>query len=78
MAACKQRSKDSELRDAFDFFDQTRDGSVTPAELYRQLRAVGMGVTEAECDTMIRMASDQVDARGRPQVTFDQLVAYLE
>ena len=77
MATCKSRSRSDELRLAFDFYDQTNDGTVTPAELYRQLRAVGMGVTEAECETMIRMASDQTDARGRPQVTYEQLEAYL-
>ena len=66
-----------ELRDVFSYFDDTNNGFVTPAELQRRLNRLGMGLSEADATRMITAASSDVDARGRPQVSFESFRRYL-
>ncbi|XP_027072278.1 probable calcium-binding protein CML36 [Coffea arabica] len=61
-------SCDSEMRDAFDFFDTDHDGRITAEELYNVFRVIGDGqCTLDECQRMI----SGVDKNGVGFVCFE-------
>ena len=75
---CKRDNLDSRVAVAFEFYDETGEGVVTPLELQRQLAKLGMSVTHAEATAMITAVSSDVDARGRPQCNLEQLQSFLK
>ncbi|MCD7461831.1 hypothetical protein HAX54_047204 [Datura stramonium] len=66
---------DSELRDAFDFFDADHDGKITAEELFNVFRTIGDGrCTLEECRRMIR----GVDKNGDGFVCFEDFSLMME
>lgn len=55
-----------ELRDAFDMYDQDKDGLISVSELHRVLKSLGDGCTIEDCSRMIR----SVDSDGDGSVNF--------
>jgi len=58
----------SELRDAFDLYDQNRDGMISAAELHQVLNRLGMKCKVDECFQMIK----NVDSDGDGCVNFEE------
>lgn len=66
---------DSELRDAFDFFDADHDGKITADELFSVFRQIGDSrCTLEECRRMIR----GVDKNGDGFVCFEDFCIMME
>ncbi|XP_059646213.1 probable calcium-binding protein CML36 [Cornus florida] len=66
---------DSELRDAFDFFDTDHDGKITAVELHRVFSAIGdERCTLEDCQRMIR----GVDSKGDGFVCFEDFTRMME
>ncbi|XP_049400663.1 probable calcium-binding protein CML36 [Solanum stenotomum] len=66
---------DSELRDAFDFFDADHDGKITADELFRVFRQIGDSrCTLEECRRMIK----GVDKNGDGFVCFEDFCVMME
>jgi hypothetical protein len=59
----RKNQGESDLRLAFEFYDATGEGQVTATELHRQLSSLGMDISLAECETMIKAASSDLDKR---------------
>jgi calcium-binding protein CML len=58
----------SELRDAFDLYDQNGDGLISTAELHQVLSRLGMKCKVGECVKMIK----NVDSDGDGSVNFEE------
>ncbi|KAJ6748997.1 CALCIUM-BINDING PROTEIN CML26-RELATED [Salix purpurea] len=58
----------SELRDAFNLYDQNGDGLITTAELHKVLTRLGMTCKVDECVKMIK----NVDSDGDGCVNFEE------
>ncbi|CAI9301411.1 unnamed protein product [Lactuca saligna] len=66
---------DTELRDAFDFFDTDRDGKITADELFAVFKSIGDGrCTLEECRSMI----SSVDKNGDGFVCFEDFTRMME
>ncbi|KAI3760668.1 hypothetical protein L1987_51066 [Smallanthus sonchifolius] len=66
---------DTELRDAFDFFDTDHDGRITADELFAVLKSLGDGrCTLEECRSMI----SNVDKNGDGFVCFEDFSRMME
>ncbi|KAJ8646680.1 hypothetical protein MRB53_008428 [Persea americana] len=57
-----------ELRDAFDMYDQDKDGLISASELHRVLKSLGDRCTIEDCSRMIR----SVDSDGDGSVNFEE------
>ncbi|KAK7358137.1 hypothetical protein VNO77_00058 [Canavalia gladiata] len=58
----------SELRDAFNLYDQDKNGLISAAELCQVLNRLGMKCSEEECHNMIK----SVDSDGDGNVNFEE------
>lgn len=66
---------DSELRDAFDFFDKDHDGRITAEELHKVFGGIGDGrCTLEDCQRMI----SSVDKNGDGFVCFEDFSRMME
>lgn len=65
-----------EVKEAFDVFDEKRDGFIDAAELQRVLCCLGMqeGLEEEKCRKMIRAA----DENGDGLIDFDEFVKLMD
>ena len=75
-AATKMREihEDTELKEAFDFYDANKDGLVSVTELQSALKRLGMPVSHEEAQRMIKAA----DTDGDGQVSFDEFVILMK
>jgi len=71
MSADEVEKTDADLRVAFNIFDRSGDGNISPEELQRIMINVGEPVTLAEVDAVIAMA----DQDGDGEINFDEFVA---
>ncbi|KAK7251730.1 hypothetical protein RIF29_35177 [Crotalaria pallida] len=71
-AFCKSESSPdggaSELRDAFDLYDQDKNGLISAAELHLVLNRLGLKCSVEECNKMIK----SVDSDGDGNVNFEE------
>ncbi|KAJ8753687.1 hypothetical protein K2173_026363 [Erythroxylum novogranatense] len=65
---CRSSSGVSELRDAFDLYDQNKNGLISSAELHKVLNSLGMRCSVEECVKMI----SGVDSDGDGMVNFEE------
>lgn len=75
-ASAKMRKihEDSELMEAFDYYDANKDGLVSVSELQSALGRLGMPVTKEEAQKMIKAA----DTDGDGQVSFEEFVILMK
>ena len=66
--------EDTELREAFDFYDANKDGLVSATELRNALRRLGMPVSQEEAVKMIKVA----DTDGDGQVSFEEFAVLMK
>lgn len=57
-----------EIRDAFEIYDQNKDGKISARELHRVLKSLGDGCSIEDCSRMIR----SVDSDGDGSVDFEE------
>ncbi|KAL6560498.1 hypothetical protein OROGR_004057 [Orobanche gracilis] len=62
------KSAEKELREAFDLYDQDRDGQISAPELHKILTRLGEHCSEQDCAGMIK----SVDSDGDGFVCFDE------
>ncbi|CAL0312370.1 unnamed protein product [Lupinus luteus] len=67
-AFCRSDGGASELRDAFDLYDQDKNGLISASELHLVLNRLGMKCSVEECHSMIK----SVDSDGDGNVNFDE------
>ena len=60
----------SELREAFQLFDQDGDGTISTEELQIVLNSIGQGLTLEQIEIMIT----EVDADGNGQCSYDEFM----
>ncbi|KAJ0247854.1 calcium-binding protein CML27 [Hirschfeldia incana] len=65
---CRSSSTASEIRDAFDLYDQDKNGLISAPELHQVLNRLGMSSSVEECSRMI----GPVDADGDGNVNFEE------
>ncbi|WZZ10983.1 hypothetical protein YC2023_096904 [Brassica napus] len=65
---CRSSSTASEIRDAFDLYDQDKNGLISASELHQVLNRLGMSCSAEECTRMI----GPVDADGDGNVNFEE------
>ncbi|KAJ8772169.1 hypothetical protein K2173_027346 [Erythroxylum novogranatense] len=65
---CRSSSGVSDLRDAFDLYDQNKDGLISSAELHKVLNSLGIRCSAEECVKMI----SSVDSDGDGSVNFEE------
>lgn len=65
---CRSSSSASEIRDAFDLYDQDKNGLISAAELHQVLNRLGMSCSVEDCSRMI----GPVDADGDGNVNFQE------
>ena len=65
---CRSSSGASELRDAFDLYDENKDGVISTKELHGVLNRLGIACSEDECRKMIV----SVDKDGDGSVNFQE------
>ena len=73
-AKIRKIHEESELMEAFDYYDANKDGLVSVSELQSALGRLGMPVTEEEARKMIRAA----DTDGDEQVSFEEFVVLMK
>ncbi|KAJ4916089.1 putative calcium-binding protein CML27 [Raphanus sativus] len=67
-ALCRSSSSASEIRDAFDLYDEDKNGLISAAELHKVLNRLGMSCSVEDCARMI----GPVDADGDGNVNFEE------
>ena len=73
-AKMRKIREDSELMEAFEYYDTNKDGLVSVSELQSALCRLGMPVTEEEARKMIQKA----DTDGDEQVSFEEFVQLMK
>ncbi|XVF03320.1 hypothetical protein REPUB_Repub04eG0251000 [Reevesia pubescens] len=66
-----------EVKEAFDVFDENKDGFIDATELQRVLRCLGIKeslVQVEECARMIRLADEDEDGR----INFNEFLKFME
>ncbi|OIV94187.1 hypothetical protein TanjilG_13804 [Lupinus angustifolius] len=67
-AFCRSDGDVSELRDAFDLYDQDKNGLISATELHLVLNRLGVKCSVEECHSMIK----SVDSDGDGNVSFEE------
>jgi calcium-binding protein CML len=65
---CRSSSSAAEIRDAFDLYDQDKNGLISASELHQVLNRLGMSCSVEDCTRMI----GPVDADGDGNVNFEE------
>lgn len=73
-AKMRKIHEDSELMEAFDYYDANKDGRVSVSELQSALGRLGMPVSEEEARKMIQTA----DRDGDEQVSFEEFAELMK
>ncbi|KFK41806.1 hypothetical protein AALP_AA2G174300 [Arabis alpina] len=67
-AICKSSSSAAEIREAFDLYDQNKNGLISSAEIHKVLNRLGMTCSVEDCVRMI----GHVDSDGDGNVNFEE------
>ncbi|KAK4750818.1 hypothetical protein SAY87_004300 [Trapa incisa] len=67
-ALCRSTSGESDLHDAFDLYDQDKNGLISASELHLVLNRLNMGCSLEDCVRMI----NSVDSDGDGNVNYDE------
>lgn len=67
-AICRSSSSAAEIREAFDLYDQNKDGLISSAEIHKVLNRLGMTCSLEDCVRMI----GHVDSDGDGNVNFEE------
>lgn len=72
----QQRPRLDEVKEAFDVFDENKDGYIDAGELHRVLSALGMidRIRMDDCSKMIRV----FDANNDGRIDFDEFLKFME
>lgn len=71
----EERASIGEVKDAFQVFDENRDGYIDAGELNKVLRVLGLAIpSEVECQKMIRVFDENGDGR----IDFDEFTKLVE
>ncbi|CAH8258064.1 unnamed protein product [Arabidopsis lyrata] len=65
---CRSSSSASEIREAFDLYDQNKNGLISSSEIHKVLNRLGMSCSVDDCVRMI----GHVDADGDGNVNFEE------